>query len=120
MKIAISTTGKTLEAPIDPRFGRAAGFIIYDLESGACEYVDNTQNLNAMQGAGIQSAKHISDSGAQAIVTGHCGPKAFAALKSANVKIYVGASGTVADNIEQYKSGSLKEAQTADVEGHWV
>jgi len=27
---------------------------------------------------------------------------------------------TVADAIEQYKSGELKPAESADVEGHWV
>lgn len=120
MKIAISAAGNTLESPVDPRFGRAAGFIIYDTETGAFEHKDNSQNLNAMQGAGIQSAKHISDSGAEALITGHCGPKAFTALKAAGVKIFTGASGTVMENIEKFKSGALAESENADVEGHWT
>jgi len=32
MKVAISTTGQTLDAPLDPRFGRARNFLVYDLE----------------------------------------------------------------------------------------
>jgi len=120
MKIAVSAAGKTLDSQVDPRFGRAAGFIIYDMETGAFEYKDNSQNLNAMQGAGIQSAKHISDSGASALITGHCGPKAFTALKAAGVKIYAGAAGTVEESIDKFKAGTLAESKDADVEGHWM
>ncbi|MFA6449227.1 MAG: NifB/NifX family molybdenum-iron cluster-binding protein [bacterium] len=120
MKIAISASGKTLDSQVDPRFGRAAGFIIYDMETGTFEYKDNSQNLNAMQGAGIQSAKNISDYGVGALITGHCGPKAFTALNAAGVKIYAGAAGTVAETIEKFKAGDLSEAENADVEGHWM
>jgi predicted Fe-Mo cluster-binding NifX family protein len=119
MKIAVSASGKTLDSQVDPRFGRAAGFIIYDMESTAFEYKDNSQNLNAMQGAGIQSAKHISDLGVGALITGHCGPKAFTALKAAGVKVYAGAAGTVEEVIENFKNGELSEDHEADVDGHW-
>jgi hypothetical protein len=57
MKIAISASGPTLESPVDPRFGRAACFIIYDSANGQFEAHDNKQNLNAVQGAGIQAAE---------------------------------------------------------------
>jgi predicted Fe-Mo cluster-binding NifX family protein len=120
MKIAVTSKGTTVESQIDPRFGRAAGFMVCDIETGECQFKDNTQNLNAAQGAGIQSAKNVADSGASAIVTGHCGPKAFAALSAAGIKIYTGAEGTVAENIEKFKAGELKECDNADVEGHWA
>jgi predicted Fe-Mo cluster-binding NifX family protein len=55
-----------------------------------------------------------------ALITGHVGPKAFSALQAGHVAIYTGASGTVAEAIEQYKAGKLRAAQSADVEGHWV
>ena len=74
MKIAFSTSGNDLNAPLDTRFGRAAKFLIYDTESQSVALVDNTQNLTAAQGAGIQSAQNVAASGAQALVSGHCGP----------------------------------------------
>ena len=77
MKIAITTTGDNLNAPMDARFGRAQKFIVYDLDSNSFEVVDNQQNLNAIQGAGIQSAEAVAKTGARAVLTGHCGPKAF-------------------------------------------
>ena len=120
MKLAITTTGENLEAPLDPRLGRAARFVIYDLDDDSFELLDNGQNLNAAQGAGIQAAQHIVNSGAQGVITGHCGPKAFRVLSAEGVAVYNCQAGTVKDAIERFKSGELKLAQDADVEGHWV
>ena len=120
MKIAISSSGKTADSQVDPRFGRAAFFMVVDTDTGAFEAHDNVQNLNAVQGAGIQAARHVADLGADAVLTGHVGPKAFVALQAAGVKIFVGASGTVRQSLEQYKAGQLAEAAEATVEGHWM
>lgn len=119
MKIAITSQKNTLDSEIDQRFGRASGFIIYDIEYGSFEFVNNEQNLEAAQGAGIQAAQNILEQKADALVTGHCGPKAFRVLSSAGVKVYIGASGTIKEVIEKFKKGELQEALTADVEGHW-
>ena len=120
MKIVITSTGNDLSAQVDQRFGRAAMFILYDLDNGNFEVVDNIQNLNAAQGAGIQAAQNVFNMQAQALITGHCGPKAFAALTAAGVKIYCGAAGSVESVIEQYRKGELTPSAGADVEGHWV
>ncbi len=119
MKIAFTTSGTDLSAPLDSRFGRAPKFLIYDLELGTFEIIDNEKNLNAAQGAGIQSAETVVRSGAHALVTGHCGPKAFRALGAAGVKIFNTDAPTVSGALEQYRAGTLAEATSADVEGHW-
>jgi predicted Fe-Mo cluster-binding NifX family protein len=120
MKVAFTSSGEKLESPLDSRFGRAAKFLIYDLENETFEVVDNQQNLNAAQGAGIQSAETVARLGAKAIVTGHCGPKAFRVLLAAGIKIYNTDASTVAEALEQYRAGKLSEAGSADVEGHWA
>lgn len=120
MKIAFSTSGETLQEPLDSRFGRAARFLIYDLEGNTFEVIDNLQNLNAAQGAGIQAAQTIARSGATCLVTGHCGPKAFRVLSAAGIKVYHANEPTVAAALEAYKNGTLKLAESADVEDHWV
>ena len=120
MKIAFTTSGKDLESPIDTRFGRAPGFLVVDVDSGATEFIDNQQSLDAAQGAGIQAAETVVRSGAKAVVTGHCGPKAFRGLSAAGVKIYNTDQPTVAAALEAFKAGKLKPAESADVEGHWV
>ena len=81
---------------------------------------DNNQNVQAAQGAGIQAAQKVVKSGAQALVTGHCGPKAFRVLSAANVTVYNCQAETVAEAIEQVQSGQLSPAQVPDVEGHWI
>jgi predicted Fe-Mo cluster-binding NifX family protein len=120
MKIAITTSGTDLDGPIDPRFGRAAGFILYDTESGDWSHHDNSQNLNAAQGAGIQAGQNVVDLGAGAVLTGHCGPKAFRVLAAAGVPVVVGARGTVRQALAEYRAGRLQPTDTADVEGHWA
>ncbi len=120
MKIAFTTSGSDLNAPLDSRFGRAPKFLIYDVDANTFEVVDNSQNLNAAQGAGIQSAQNIARLGVGALVTGHCGPKAFRTLKAAGIKIYNTSVATVGEALEQYRAGKLNEAASADVEGHWV
>lgn len=119
MKIAITSSGNELDSQIDLRFGRAAGFIIYDTETEEFNYIDNQQNLNAMQGAGIQAAQNVVNKNIDAVITGNCGPKAFATLSAAEVKIYIGAEGSIKDAIDKFKNNELQEAKSANVEGHW-
>lgn len=119
MKIALTTCSKTLEGELDKRFGRAAGFLIYDSEQQRCEFVDNNQNLNAAQGAGIQAAQNIIAAGAKCLITGNCGPKAFKVLQSAGVKIFNTDAVSLKECLEQFNDGALTEINSATVESHW-
>jgi len=119
MKIAITARGKDLTSPVDERFGRAEFFIIYDTETGEFQAIDNTPNLQAMQGAGVQSAQKIIELGADVLLTGHCGPKAFQVLNAGGVKVCIGATGTVKEAIDAYLRGELKPSQAPDVQSHW-
>ena len=120
MKIAVSSTGRDLNSAVDQRFGRARFFIVIDTETGAFTAHDNTQNLNALQGAGIQSAKNVVDFGAKAVISGNMGPKAFSALQAAGVDMYTGAAGTVQEAVDAFKSGTLQNAGKANVKDHWM
>ena len=119
MKIVVTSLGETLDSPVDQRFGRARYFILYDTETQEWSSEDNRQNLTATQGAGIQAAQCVINLGAQAVITGHCGPKAFATLAAGNVEVYPSAKGTVHDAIQALESGKMKKAVNADVEGHF-
>jgi predicted Fe-Mo cluster-binding NifX family protein len=119
MKIAISAERMTSDGPVDPRFGRAKHFALMDTETGECTFHDNAQNLNAPQGAGIQAAQAVAKLGAQVVLTGHVGPKAFATLQAAGIAVYTSVSGSVQEAIEQFKNGQLTPTTKADVEGHW-
>jgi predicted Fe-Mo cluster-binding NifX family protein len=119
MKIAVTSTGPELDSPIDPRFGRAAYVLIVDSETMDLEVLDNKENANALKGAGIQAARVISEKGAQVLLTGHCGPNAFKALKAAKIGVANNAGGTVREAVGAYMEGKLPLAEEADVEGNW-
>ena len=120
MKIAFTSSGNNLESKLDLRFGRAANFLVYDTETENIEIVSNTQNLNAVQGAGIQSAQNVAETGAEVLISGHCGPKAFIVLKAANIKVYNCPEMSMKEALEQFKQNKLEAAKDADVEGHWI
>lgn len=119
MKIAFTSEGTTLDARLDSRFGRAAWFLIHDTETGVTRALENIQNLNAVQGAGIQAASSVAGAGVQAVVTGHCGPKAFRVLEAAGIPVYLTTELTVAEALRAFEGGKLKPIASADVEGHW-
>jgi len=120
MKVAITSQGPDLSSAVDSRFGRAKYFVVVDTETGDSTSHDNSQNLNAVQGAGIQAGRNVIDLGVGAVITGNVGPKAFAALQAGGVKIHIGATGSVAEAIEQFKAGKLECVSKANVEGRWV
>ncbi|MFZ5651964.1 MAG: NifB/NifX family molybdenum-iron cluster-binding protein [Bacillota bacterium] len=120
MKIAITSRGQGLESAVDPRFGRCEWFILADIDTGENRAVSNDQNLNSVQGAGIQAAEKASRLGVEAVITGHCGPKAFRVLKAAGIRVFYGAEDTVGETLNRFKKGMLEEAKEADVEGHWM
>lgn len=119
MKIAVTSTGPDLTSEVDPRFGRAAYLMIVDSDDFTFEAVDNTENVNALKGAGIQAAKTLSEKGAQVLLTGFCGPNAFKALDAAGVKVANDAGGTVKEAVEAYAAGKLPLADSANVEAQW-
>ncbi|RKY08914.1 MAG: dinitrogenase iron-molybdenum cofactor biosynthesis protein [Planctomycetota bacterium] len=118
MKIAITSTGETLDSPVDPRFGRAAWFIIVDSDSMEFEAIAN-DNVGAAGGAGISSAKVVIDAGAEAVLTGNCGPNAHRSLAAGGVKVYTGAAGTVKEAVEKFNSGELTAADGPSVGSHF-
>lgn len=120
MKVAVTSNGTTLDSDVDPRFGRCKTFLIVDTDADAFEAIDNVQNLQAASGAGIQSAETVVNQGVEAVLTGHCGPKAFRTLSAANVDIYVGLEGSVKEALAKLRAGELQPTRSADVDGHWA
>jgi len=118
MKIAMSATGPTLGAEIDPRFGRCQYFIIVDPETMQFEALENSSAM-AGGGAGISTAQTIAGKGIEAVLTGNCGPNAYQVLSAAGIKVFTGIAGKVQDAIEGYKLGKFKASTQPNVAGHF-
>jgi predicted Fe-Mo cluster-binding NifX family protein len=105
MKIVVTAQGPDLNSPVDERFGRAAFLIVIDTDSGKFESIDNTANVEAARGAGVQTAQRVADAGVEAVVTGRTGPKAEMTLQSAGIKIFLTDARTVSEAVEKFKRG---------------
>ncbi|MBN1540837.1 NifB/NifX family molybdenum-iron cluster-binding protein [candidate division KSB1 bacterium] len=120
MKVALSADSADLDGVLQQRFGRTKGFLVIDLPNRSVDYIENRSAADQAIGAGIQAAQNVVRAGVAALITGHCGPKAFRVLQAAGIDIYVGCSGTLVEILQKFEAGELACANDADVEGHWV
>ena len=112
MKICVTATAASLDAQIDPRFGRCSYFVIVDSETMQFEAIPNTA-AGVSGGAGIQAAQTIANKGVKMLITGNVGPKAFQALSAAGIEVATGAFGTVREAVEKFKRGELSAVSEA-------
>lgn len=118
MKIAVTSTGPTLDDNVEARFGRCPYFLIIDTDTMQLEAIENP-NIALGGGAGIQSAQLMSEKGVMTVLTGNCGPNAFNVFGQAGIQVIVGISGPVRNAVEQFKTGSLSSASAPNVASHF-
>jgi predicted Fe-Mo cluster-binding NifX family protein len=111
MKVCVSSSGNSLDSKMDPRFGRAAYFVIADTDTMDDEIIENSAAASG-GGAGITSGQLMVDKEVAAVVTGNVGPNAMNVLKAANIDIYRGADISVKENIEKLKKELLEKINT--------
>jgi predicted Fe-Mo cluster-binding NifX family protein len=110
MKIALTSVADSLDSEIDPRFGRAAFFLIVNPKTMVHQFIRN-HNTEGRGGVGIQSAQMIIQEGVEAVITGKCGPNAFETLSAAKLDIYEGITGSIQTAIEDFKNKKLQKSQ---------
>jgi predicted Fe-Mo cluster-binding NifX family protein len=116
-KVAVTSEGPSLDDLVDPRFGRAAGFLVVDLDTMDTQYIDNGGSQVMAQGAGIQATELVARAGVGWLLTGFVGPKAFTALSAAGIRIGQNLEGlTVREAVERFKSGGIETAQAPNRE----
>jgi predicted Fe-Mo cluster-binding NifX family protein len=111
MKIVFTTKGTTWDSAMDPRFGRAEYFLIYNEEKDELTHFDNRDSAIDAHGAGPKTAQKLFEFSPDVLITGN-GPGGNAAtvLQKTGVKIYVGAGGmTVKEAFDAYKTNSLEK-----------
>ncbi len=118
MKVIVSSSEKSMDAQVDPRFGRCPFFVLVDSETMEHQFHDNL-GLQATGGAGIQAAQQVVTLGAQVIISGNMGPNAFSVLRAGDLKIFTAVGGSIREVVEQLKQGKLQEAGNANAAPHW-
>lgn len=88
MRIAITSSDKTIEARLDMRFGRCNYFVIYDTESRGFEIIPNL-NKDATEGAGPATVQLIASKNVEKIISGEFGIKIKPLLDSLKIQMIV-------------------------------
>lgn len=93
MKILVAAKREGWDAPVSDRFGRAAGFSLYDDKTNSLSWYSNAGNKQAEHGVGIQAAQLVATLRADLVITGgNFGPTAGEVLQKTGAKLidYVG------------------------------
>jgi predicted Fe-Mo cluster-binding NifX family protein len=118
MKIIVTTLAANIDAPVDPRFGRAACFVASDGDSQNWEAHPNPA-IHAQVGAGGQAAEFVARLRPEAVISGAFGPNAFGVLEAAGIEMYICQSAcTARQALDDYRSGKLERAGFASRPGH--
>lgn len=102
MIIAVTAKEGSLQSEIDPRFGRAAFYLIANSQTGEVFAHDNSEGVNASNGAGTSAAQLMAENKVDILFTGKVGPKAGDVLEKAGIKVQEDTTGTVEDVLEQF------------------
>jgi len=110
MKILITAKGKTLNDLVDPRFGRATGFILYNTDTKEYSYHDNTENKEAGHGAGTNTSQKVAELEASAVISFHIGDKAKKVLDASGIDTYQHVENiTIQEAINKFQNGELEK-----------
>jgi predicted Fe-Mo cluster-binding NifX family protein len=114
MRIAVSSTGQSLDSAVEARFGRCPYFLIVNPATLEFEVTPNT-NADLVGGSGIQAAQLIAEKGVSVVLTGSCGPNALQVFEKAGIQVVTGVSGWVSQVVQQFADDSLKPAPPVQV-----
>jgi len=108
MKICVPTMGEGgMQEAVCQHFGRAPTFTMIDLDSGEIKILQNVSEH--MGGTGLPT-ETIFAAGVQVMIVGGLGPKAVAMFNQGGVDVFVGATGTVKDAIDDWRAEMLCRA----------
>ena len=88
MKVAITSTGNTLDSKLDQRFGRCSYFLIYDTDTKGMEFIPNP-NKEAQEGAGPASVQIVASRDVKKVISGEFGIKIKSLLDSLKIQMII-------------------------------
>jgi predicted Fe-Mo cluster-binding NifX family protein len=118
MKILITAVSPSLDAVVDPRFGRGAYFVIVDTDTLVWQAEANP-GVNAAGGAGSMAAQFAANNKVAAVISGDFGPNAYSALNAAGLPMYLlGTARTARDALALFQAGQLERVGAPTGPGH--
>ncbi|MBR6467408.1 MAG: DUF134 domain-containing protein [Desulfovibrio sp.] len=121
--VAISSEGPDLGDAVDPRYGRAGGFVLAEFADGdlakepTISYLDNGDAQIMATGAGIATTEHLANAGVATVLSGFVGPKAFEALEAAGIAVVQNMDNqTVGEALKLFREGKCSLADAPNRE----
>ena len=115
MKICIPTNGEAgLDDSVGEHFGRVPTYTIVDLDNNEVKVIPNTSHHMSGQG---YPPEIMAKEGVNAMVCSGLGRRAINMFSELGIEVYIGASGTVKDAVEDFKQGKLQKAGEGDACG---
>ena len=112
MRVCVPSAGPGgLGDLVGEHFGRVPTYTIYDTETGQVEILPNTSEH--MGGAGLP-AELLAQAGVEVVICAGLGRRAIDLLTQSGIEVCTGASGTVREAIEAWRSGKLPGADACD------
>ena len=112
MRVCVPSAGPGgLDDLVGEHFGRVPTYTIYDTETGQVEILPNTSEH--MGGAGLP-AELLAQAGVDVVICSGLGRRAIGLLSQSGIEVCTGASGTVREAIEAWRSGKLSGADACD------
>jgi len=111
MKIAIATTGNSLEDNVALHFGKAKNFIVYDLENKKYDVYENPE----VSGGKLLPPDFLAEKGVDVVISFSLGPAAFEKFKNYNIKMFKAEKGTILENLNLFQKGLLKKLTKEDI-----
>ncbi len=108
MKVCVPTIGQSgMDDVVSPHFGRCLYYTLVDTETNEVSVFPNTSEH--MGGIGLPP-ELIAKKGVHVMLCSGLGPRAIQMFEQFGIEVFVGASGTVKDAINAWKSGKLQLA----------
>ena len=114
MRVAITSKGKTMDSEIESRFSRSPFFVIVDTETGHYKAFSNP-GASAKDAACVDAVNFLVGKRVAGILTGNVGHNAFVTIQDTAMKIYLGATGSVGETLENFKKRKLPRAKEPSV-----
>ena len=110
MKVAVSSTDKSVESNVSDFFGRCPYFIIAEIKDDKAEIAEVVKNerIDQAGGVGISSARLMAEKKINAVIAGNMGPRALDVLRQFSIEVYYG-KGQVKDVLQEMAEKKLKK-----------
>jgi predicted Fe-Mo cluster-binding NifX family protein len=108
MKVSIPTMGdKGLDESVGEHFGRVPTYTIVDLDTNEVTVIPNTSHH---MGGHRQPPEILQSKGINVMICRGLGRRAIAMFQDFGINVHIGATGTVREAIDAFKSGQLQRA----------